>query len=393
MTITENIQHLSRFSHRLDGTSNNRDGAEFIKESFEKQGWTTNQQYFSVPGTLALGIALNLLPLLFIYFTFRQHYTLSLILTAIVLVSLWGELTFTFHFLRNLLPRHQSANIEASLDSAQPDLPTVIVSAHHDTPQTGFLYETLAEGMAPSLRKLPPPFNRMFFPLLAGGMLLGVGMAVIPSAPWLLTVKQISLWTSIPILIIASLLILQWAFSTPSPGANDNSSGVLVLLELARRFSQNPPQHANIKLLATGAEEAGFFGIKAFLRVFKKKPLPLPYFINVDSVGGGTLFWGTAEECLTKVDYPAAGLKILEELEAAGNIPKLDKICIIAPTDSSQIAKNKYPALTLIGLKDNAIPPNYHKRSDTFDKLQIQNIEAVSDAIESYIRNFPKPTR
>ena len=341
-------------------------------------------------GTLAFGMLLNLIPLVLIYVFLRQHYIPSLILLAIVLVSLWGELSFNFHFLRNILPRHQSSNIEASLPNERPEAPTIIVSAHHDTPQTGFLYEVLAEGMAPSLRKLPPPFNRMFFPLLAGGVLLGIGMVIIPSAPWLLKVKQITTWIAIPILSIATLLILEWGFSSPSPGANDNSSGVLVLLELARRFSEDKPQYANVKLLATGAEEAGFFGIKAFLRILKKQKANRPYFINVDSVGGGVLFWGTAEECLLKVNYPAAGVKLLETLEAAGSIPKLDKTCIIAPTDSSRIAKRNYPVLTMIGLKDNAIPPNYHKRCDTFDRLELENIKKTADTIEAFIRNFPQ---
>ncbi len=389
MTFKEYIEQLSRFSHRLDGTRQNRDGAALIKEHFEKFGWTTRQQYFRVPGTLALGISLNLIPLLLIFFFLRHHTIPALVLFAVVLISLWGELNFSFHFLRNLLPRHQSTNIEASLEPEDNDDPVIIVSAHHDTPQTGFLYETLAEGMAPSLRALPPPFNRMFFPLIAGGILLGIGMAIQPAAEWHLVLKQICTWVSVSVLGIALLLILQWGVSSPSPGANDNSSGILVLMELARRFAGNKPGRINVKLLATGAEEAGFFGVKAYIRVLKKQTRQRPFFINIDSVGGGKLNWGIAEECLARIDYPVEGLRVLEKLEATGAVPELDKTCIIAPTDSSQIAISGFPVLTMIGLKDNAIPPNYHKRSDTFDKLDLQNLTRVTDTIEAFIRNFP----
>lgn len=160
-------------------------------------------------------------------------------------------------------------------------------------------------------------------------------------------------------------------------------------MELARRLAEDKPDGVNVKLLATGAEEAGFFGITAYNRLLKRQSGRRPFFINIDSVGGGKLTWGIAEESLARIDYPTEGIDVLNQMEAAAILPKLPKTCIIAPTDSSQIATSGFPVLTMIGLKDNAIPPNYHKRSDTFDRLDIQNLSTVSDIVETFIRNFP----
>lgn len=72
------------------------------------------------------------------------------------------------------------------------------------------------------------------------------------------------------------------------PGANDNASGVAMLLSLAKHFSlpQNKPEH-DILFLAFGAEEVGLLGS----RYFVENPLvPLEnirFLINLDITGTG----------------------------------------------------------------------------------------------------------
>ena len=76
-----------------------------------------------------------------------------------------------------------------------------------------------------------------------------------------------------------------------SPGALDNASGVAVLTELARHFSQEPPDSVNLWFVATGAEEDGMIGMVNFLDRYQKKlSKKKTYFVNLDGVGGdGTL--------------------------------------------------------------------------------------------------------
>ncbi|HVD98417.1 MAG TPA: M28 family peptidase [Cytophagaceae bacterium] len=70
------------------------------------------------------------------------------------------------------------------------------------------------------------------------------------------------------------------------PGANDNASGVSMLLELARYFKENPTRYS-IVFIAFGAEEAGLIGSK----YFTQNPLvPLSrirFLINMDLMGTG----------------------------------------------------------------------------------------------------------
>jgi len=70
------------------------------------------------------------------------------------------------------------------------------------------------------------------------------------------------------------------------PGADDNASGVAVLLELAHSFGQGPRPQRNLVFIAFTAEEAGLIGARHFVRN------PSPYaldgiigVLNMDTVG------------------------------------------------------------------------------------------------------------
>lgn len=70
------------------------------------------------------------------------------------------------------------------------------------------------------------------------------------------------------------------------PGANDNASGVAIILSLAKYFSANKPRYT-IVFVATGAEEAGLLGARAFT---ENPPFDLgriKFLINFDLAGTG----------------------------------------------------------------------------------------------------------
>lgn len=70
------------------------------------------------------------------------------------------------------------------------------------------------------------------------------------------------------------------------PGANDNASGVAMILNLAKYLSANKPKYG-IVFVALGAEEAGLLGARAFT---EKPPFDLnriKFLINFDLAGTG----------------------------------------------------------------------------------------------------------
>jgi len=71
---------------------------------------------------------------------------------------------------------------------------------------------------------------------------------------------------------------------TDAPGANDDASGVAVVLELARHFAQNPAP-ATLVFLCVAGEEQGLIGSRHFARLAHEKGWNVAGMITNDIVG------------------------------------------------------------------------------------------------------------
>jgi Zn-dependent M28 family amino/carboxypeptidase len=255
-----------------------------------------------------------------------------------------------------------------------------------DFHEIGYLYH-LSDRLVHGFLKCPAPFNRyMLLPFLAV-LLPGVSFLIRPIIPLQGINILISAFSIIPVVLLL-IIFVQMAFSKPSPGANDNASGILVLLELARRFSVKKETKCALELLATGAEEMGFFGIKHYLKNHRELDRQETVFINLECVGGGILYWATGEEHLLKISYEKKGIEIIEQLEKKGIIPAIPRTTIISPTDAGPITRSGYNSLTLIGLKESGVPVNYHTSGDTFDRLNQETLKQAADIIERIIDHY-----
>ena len=74
--------------------------------------------------------------------------------------------------------------------------------------------------------------------------------------------------------------------STFFPGANDNASGVSVLLNLAKYYVKNPPKYKTVFVFFAG-EEAGLIGSKYFVDNKTVELSKIKFLINLDLLGTG----------------------------------------------------------------------------------------------------------
>ena len=379
------IDKLSQFPHRWSGSENNIHALEVIRETFNSYGFETKRESFRVPGTMFIRIILSIILLFGIFFLLKDFYLLSIILYSLILLSLWGELNFSFNLLGLILPGHKTSNLVAKLNQSN-NKKQVIVIAHHDSPRTGLLYH-ISDWLAPKQAKMPGPFNRMFFLPFVAAVLLGLLILVRPInlSDWIITTLTVF---SIFIMGIITIILLNMLLSKKSQGANDNGSGVLVLLELARRFSEKKIKNIPITLLSTGAEEVGLTGIKNYIKTHPELDKEYTLFINLECLGGGVLHWVTGEHYFRKLDYPSHGIDIIQKMEKQNNIPVLPKVPLISPTDASPLANNGFNVITLIGLNQGVVPSNYHRIQDTFDRLDVSLLQKSADIIESVIYNY-----
>jgi hypothetical protein len=164
-----------------------------------------------------------------------------------------------------------------------------------------------------------------------------------------------------------------------SPGANDNGSGVGVILGLAERLREEPLAHTEIWLAFTGCEEAAAYGISAFLDLHAGELGEEAVHIVIDQVGKGRLEYLTADGLIIKrATHPQALEVAREAAQALPDIETAEQIGI-AYTDAAVATKRGLIALTLV-----AVPPpgssesmHWHQMSDTLENIDPQALAAV----------------
>lgn len=114
------------------------------------------------------------------------------------------------------------------------------------------------------------------------------------------------------------------------PGANDNASGVAMMLELGAHFKKHRP-HYSIQLIFFGAEEAGFYGSEYYVAHPAYPLAKTKMVINFDMVASGTQW----TELIQAQLYPAieqsfvainAQHNYIEQLKPTGYEATLDHI-------------------------------------------------------------------
>ena len=155
------------------------------------------------------------------------------------------------------------------------------------------------------------------------------------------------------------------------PGADDNASGVAVLLELARRMRRTGPFHNAVIFAAFSGKEQGALGAKHYLANPLCRVERTVAVLNLDTVGrmeGKKLFvsgTGTAVEFPEIVDGVNLGLG-LELVTSAGAAPSSDQV---------PFYEKGVPALHL----STGQGAHYRQTTDTPDKLNYPGLAAVAD--------------
>ncbi len=160
------------------------------------------------------------------------------------------------------------------------------------------------------------------------------------------------------------------------PGADDNASGVAVLLELARALKAEGPRPRTVIFLVTTAEEVGLVGARHWVKSLPEGVKPFAA-VNLDTVGRlkeGALFVlnsDTAREwrfIFMGVGYTTgAPVKIVTEpLDAS---------------DQGAFIEAGIPAVQLF----TGPTADYHRPSDTIEKLDLSGMATVTEAAKETI--------
>ncbi len=171
-----------------------------------------------------------------------------------------------------------------------------------------------------------------------------------------------------------------------SPGADDNASGVAVLLELARRLSLAPPAGLTVDIVFFGGEEipAGFpadehhFGSRHMAARLEDEGALPDLMLSVDMVGVGDRLWAVTFE-----DSDPAAAQTL--LEAAGDLGVTAEIVPRGDiSDHEAFARRGVPSV-FMWRPDN---PAYHTPDDT--EVRPELLVADLAILEAMLENLQR---
>jgi aminopeptidase YwaD len=164
------------------------------------------------------------------------------------------------------------------------------------------------------------------------------------------------------------------------PGANDNASGVAMLLELANYYKRNPINY-NIVFVAFAGEEVGLLGSSYFVQ-YPWIPLEKIHFLlNLDIMGSG-------EEGITVVNatlHQEQFQKLQEINEKEKFVDLIKPRGEAANSDHYWFSQRKVPAFFIYTMGPNK---NYHDIYDTYDNLSFAKFENIFKLLSSFINNL-----
>jgi hypothetical protein len=284
--------------------------------------------------------------------------------------------------LRRALPTRTAYNVVCELGPADAER-TMVILAHHDAAHPGLVFHPalpqLADrlGLVEGMDTSPP----LMAPVIGGPIMAALGA---------LTGSRLLSKLGVLLGFGSAAAMADIGVRRVVPGANDNGSGVVTLLAVARRLLADPPRDIRVILLSTGAEESFSEGIKAFgERHFDELPRGSTFFLSIDQVGSGSHLLVLRGEGFLKIqEYPPRALELMDGLAEELGIPLFPNLRLHNGTDGLEPLAAGYETASLCGCDDLKQPGNYHWPSDVSEQVEFGTIADAVRLTEAAVRRL-----
>ncbi|TNE79064.1 MAG: M20/M25/M40 family metallo-hydrolase [Bacteroidetes bacterium] len=163
---------------------------------------------------------------------------------------------------------------------------------------------------------------------------------------------------------------------TVFPGANDNASGTLMMLELARYYAKNPLPYTVVFLAFTG-EEAGLVGSKYFVENSPVDLKQIRFLMNLDLEGTGEDGATIVNATLFEKEY-----ELLKSLNQSDSLLKvIQRRGEAANSDHYWFTKAGVPSFFMYQMGSYA---HYHDPGDNWDILPLSHFDPTMRLVQQF---------
>jgi hypothetical protein len=173
----------------------------------------------------------------------------------------------------------------------------------------------------------------------------------------------------------------------PFNGADDNASGVAVLLELARSFAAGTPPQRSLVFIAYSAEEAGLLGSKYY--VAHPSPVPISGIravVNMDTVGRLGRNSVSVLAAASATEWP----EIFRNVSEGSGVSSKMIEGASQSSDQQSFINAGVPGVQIF----SGVNLDYHRVSDTVDKIDGDGLAKVATLVRdatTYLANRAEP--
>jgi hypothetical protein len=345
-----------------------RQGAEYARAKLEQSGlkpvWEAFKSIRSIFHPQLLSSILVLAAFILFPLGGRLTALLSAALTVLAIVSELQELGSQNNLFRLLVPKGESQNVFAVIPPKGLHKRDLVLVGHGDSQRTPLIYRS---------PKWVKAFGRFTLIAIAGIIIQALlySLAAVFGWGW---VWWISILSAIPALLLGAICIE--ADSTPfSAGANDNASGVGMLLTMATHLARDPLENTRIFAVVTGCEEVQHNGMIDFFQRHRGE-MKAPQGIIFEMLGCAGPAWTIREGIIVPFSSDPKLVGMAERLSAGH--PEWQAYPARINAGNSELSDAlhfKVPAISVFGLKPDGEAPFWHQRGDTFDKMDPQVME------------------
>ncbi len=164
------------------------------------------------------------------------------------------------------------------------------------------------------------------------------------------------------------------------PGANDNASGIAMLLSLAKFYTLNQPKYSIVIILFSG-EEAGLEGSKYFVNHPFFQLDKIKFLLNVDIMG-------SANDGITAVngtEYPKYFKKLSKLNKKGAYLPLVKKRGPTQNSDHYYFSQTGVPSFFVYSMGDCK---NYHDVNDKAAETSLNNFDKVLALFVDFINKI-----
>ena len=369
--------------HRPTASQGERRAAEWLLAKLRDHGARGEIELDKAHGTFwwPLGLAAGGALLAGIA-TLRGRRVLGSALAAAIGAAALDDLPPGERRFRRLLPQKTATTVVTQMGPADAER-TVVLVAHHDAAHAGLIYHPAIPevifGRAPWLLERTDTSPPLMAPAVAIPALIGAGA---------LSGNRALVKTGMALGAVSAALLADIGSRETVTGANDNATGVALLVAMARTLAERPTENVRVMLVST-SEEALCEGMQAFARRhFTELPRESTFFLSLDTLGSPHLLVLRGEGMIRMREYPARSLEVLDGLAGELGIDLFPNLRLRNATDGIFPLAAGYECASLCSCTDLKQPANYHWPTDVPENVDYGTVADAVRLTESLVRRL-----